>query len=161
MKEVIKVRIDKLIENSVNALIYTISNLEDLVESIKIRGLQEPIIINSDKVIMSGHRRVAAARQLNFLEIDAIIDNTVKTDESVLFLIHSNKHRVKTAEEKFNEIKYLREYYGNRQGFRSDLQTTSGTINKSGIKTRDKIAKELGISETEVRQIEKIAQINT
>jgi DNA modification methylase len=160
MKEIIKVRLDKLTENPVNALIYTISNLEDLVESIKVRGLQEPIIINADYVTMSGHRRVAASRLLNFVEIDAIIDNTVETNESGLFLIHSNKHRIKTAEEKYNEIKYLRDYYGNRQGFRSDLQKTSGSPAIGGQKTRDIIAKELGISPTETRQLEKIAQIN-
>lgn len=41
------------------------SAMQDLIDSIKLRGLEEPIIVSSDGYIVSGHRRFFAVQQLS------------------------------------------------------------------------------------------------
>jgi len=40
--------------------------MDALVESIRIRGLQEPILISDDAYIVSGHRRYHACKRLGY-----------------------------------------------------------------------------------------------
>ncbi len=39
-----------------------------LIDSIKHRGLEEPIIVSADNFIISGHRRFSALQQLNLMQ---------------------------------------------------------------------------------------------
>ncbi len=69
---------------------------EDLLQSIRRRGVIEPIVITEDKTIVSGHQRVRACKELN---IDTILcevrlydddDKTSKEDKILEDLISTN-----------------------------------------------------------------------
>ena len=125
-----KIDINKIKPHPKNKEIYSISNLKDLIESIKEVGLLEPIVINQKNQIISGNRRYEAIKSLKWQDVD-VIKITIKKNEDPKYLVHFNKHRIKTFREILNESKVLEEYYG-------VLQNTKG-------KLRDKISDDLNI----------------
>ena len=65
MRKLTLVSIYDLNESAENSYLYdppSDSEIEQLAESIKTRGLLDPIIITKDRYIISGHRRIAACR---------------------------------------------------------------------------------------------------
>ena len=82
----------------------------DLVESIKNNGLFEPLVIKDSNIIMSGHRRWLAAKEVGLEEV-ACRHITFKTEkDETIYLIDSNKQRVKTPQQSNNEIRELAKY---------------------------------------------------
>lgn len=151
MNNIIKKNIADLKPHPENEKIYTaIESIVDLVDSIKAQGQLVPITINDEDVIISGHRRVLAMKELQFDTVDAIIKHYESPEEEVMELIEFNTARVKTTIEVFNEIKHYREMYGKRQGQRSDLE--NGTPYKGS--TKEIIADALGIGATNVMKIQ-------
>lgn len=69
--------------------------LQALAESLQRVGLQHPIHITPDNVILAGHQRFSAAQLLGWSEIDAIIRHDLAADETAaaLFAIGDNLHR--------------------------------------------------------------------
>ena len=92
----------------------------------------------TDFLIMS---RLACLRELKIKKAECIIKD-IKDDDAVVFIIESNRQRVKTARQQLNEAKYLSVYYGNQQGKRNDL-LTSGESPEVRIETRVKVANEV------------------
>ena len=82
-----------------NSEIYDLSNIDDLVESIKEVWLLQPIIINNHNQILSGHRRFESIKRLGWEEVEVEIKD-VKDDEVDLFLVHFNKQRIKSKDRK-------------------------------------------------------------
>lgn len=131
-----------------NEKIYSLSNLDDLVRSIKDKGLLQPIVINQNNQIISGHRRFAACRELGWSHIECELVRTTGVDEETELLVHHNKQRTKTLREQLNEGDILRPLLSVGQGKRTD-KTTSVLPNTSGkrnLTTRDKVAIAIGIS---------------
>ena len=56
---IIEVSVDKLKPHPINETIYDTdeNQLEDLMKSIEVNGLLEPITIDNDNLVYSGHRR--------------------------------------------------------------------------------------------------------
>ncbi|HXS37482.1 MAG TPA: ParB N-terminal domain-containing protein [Flavipsychrobacter sp.] len=151
MNSIIKKNITDLKPHPENEKIYTaLESIVDLVDSIRAQGQLVPITINDEDVIISGHRRVLAMKELQFQTVDAIIKHYESPELEVMELIEFNTARVKTTIEVFNEIKHYREMYGKRQGQRSDLE--NGTPYKGS--TKEIIADALGIGATNVMKIQ-------
>ncbi len=156
-KTVVRMNISDIIEDPIHATIYTRNDIADIVDSYRALNKQlEPLIVGRNKRLMSGSRRLAAAKAIGWTEVDVIIETDIPDDQYVKRSIHHNKQRVKTAVEKWNEIRILREFYGKRQGFRSDLKETSINIEK-GQTTQKQIAKDLKVKPCEVQKLESIA----
>lgn len=99
MKEIIKININ-VIDDFKNHP-YKVekgSELDDLVESIKLNGLLMPIVVrtkeNDRYEILSGHRRKKVYEILGIEEIDAIIKE-LNDDEATIFMVDSNMYREK------------------------------------------------------------------
>ena len=60
----------KLIAHPDNTRIYTPQDLGDLEQSLESHGLLEPIAITKDNIVISGHRRLAAMKNLGWLECE-------------------------------------------------------------------------------------------
>ncbi len=74
---------------------YLLTDMNSLEASIKEHGVREPISVypkNGKYIIISGHRRVAACRNLGATSIRAIIWN-INDDEAKIMLVDSNVHR--------------------------------------------------------------------
>jgi ParB/RepB/Spo0J family partition protein len=140
-----KMKLDEITPHPQNKEIYSISNLSDLVESIKDVGLLEPIVINQKNQILSGNRRYEAIKQLNWKEVE-VLKLEVKSKEDPKYLVHFNKHRIKTFKEILNESKVLEDYYG-------VLQNTKG-------KVRDQISNDLNIGSSTLGKLKVVEKFD-
>ena len=105
--------------HEVNEDIYRDAPDEEFIESIKRLGVLEPILAKEELtdgapeiVVLSGQRRMNAARALEMDEVPVIIqpDELVGTDdEAIRLLILSNRQRNKTNEQRAREFDVLKE----------------------------------------------------
>ena len=95
--------------NKLNYQIYenTLFVADDLLEDIKKNGLLEPLVVNSDNTIISGHRRFVVLQKLEMKKVQCRV---IDYDDEDLMLISYNKQRVKSKEEKDREILFVRDY---------------------------------------------------
>ena len=145
------VKVKDLRPHPLNIKIYTLSDIDDLSKSIEDVGLLEKIVITRDNVIISGHRRYSAINRLGWKEVEVEVRDFEEKDMG-LYVISFNKHRVKTASELLNEIKFLYESYGRNPGRRTDLYPTSNNIDR-GCTTQGKISDDLKISEGNISKL--------
>ena len=136
-----KVKVSSLKHHPKNKEIYTLSSIEELMESISEVGLLQPLIIDSQSQIISGNRRFESIKRLGWKEVQVEVKE-VKDGEEELLLIHFNKQRIKSFKNLINEYLILDRYYRKGQGKRTDL--TSVKSNRSS--SRDLVSKEMGIS---------------
>lgn len=121
------------------------------------RGNIEPIIITQDKVIVSGHQRVRAFKELSIPTIEAEIRIYNSDDEVLLDLLESNIRRRGeiggSAKKVGKRIKELERLYGIREGsaggngsnqyVKKELEPNSSVEAK---KSQSDIATQMGIS---------------
>lgn len=95
-----------------NSLMYGgfgIGNADDLelTKSINEKGVLEPLVISVDRVLLSGHRRLAAAMYLDLDKVPVRIVETVyedlKSADRLKLLQSFNKQRDKTVGERIKE----------------------------------------------------------
>jgi len=99
-----EVNIDRLKPSVFSSGIYDHTPPEDLIESIKMNGVIQPIWITEDNIIISGHRRVNACRILGIKEIKAEV-----MPYSDLIVVEANRYRQKTWTERLREARALEE----------------------------------------------------
>ena len=118
-----KVKLSQIKVSPISDQKYTTREIEDLVESMEMNELLEPIVVTQDKFIISGHRRYVVAKFLGWEEIDVIIRhvdpiNIEYTD------IPSNLHNRNKSAEVLNEIQQLYQNYHKTQENSNDLPFT-------------------------------------
>lgn len=127
---------------------------ESLLSSIRAHGVLEPIVIDSEETIISGHRRVAAAIEVGLEEVPVRVEEFESELAEREALVHHNRQREKTFSQKMREAEVLeeieRERAQERQGERTDLveNQSQGVESKTDTeygKTREKVAEEVGI----------------
>ena len=104
-------KLSKLKENPINSTIYDDNEkqMKELVESIKINGLLEPLVITEGNLILSGHRRYKALQRLGIDSVECRV--AVDIPNANVALIEMNKYRTKTPEEKMREGDVLEAEY--------------------------------------------------
>ncbi len=155
MNKIITKDISEVKSHPVNDQIYTMSmSVEDIKESIQTHGQLTPITINSENVIISGHRRVKALIELGKKTVEAIVKDYPSKEDEVMEIIAFNNQRKKTYTECINEITTYKQMWGKKQGERTDLSKENEEEEK--ITTRKRIATALGMSEGNVQSLEAI-----
>jgi hypothetical protein len=112
--QVLKVAIDEIAPSPENILLYRPVTPDDeatiaLADSIRAHGILEPIVVSSDRFIISGHRRHVAARIAGLKKVPCRIlgirrgHSEKADDEFVKLLREHNRHRVKTRDELLRE----------------------------------------------------------
>lgn len=130
-----------------------------LVCNIKENGILEPIVVSSDGYILSGHRRYAAARNLNLERIPVRISFDVsyfKDQDHFLRLLASyNRQRVKSTSEQLREEVALadNESFIRVRKFREDAShlDASEAIQLGERKRRSVITQKLELREAIIR----------
>lgn len=120
--------------------------MEKLTESIRENGVLNPIIVRQkgmDYEMISGHRRLHAAKIAGLKELPAIIKN-LSDDEAVIAMIDSNLQREKLLPSERAWSLRLKTEAVKRQGKRTDL-TSGNDCQKLNI------ADEFGVKERQVR----------
>lgn len=131
----------------------------DLIESVRSKGVLNPILITTDNLIVSGHRRWGAAIAAGLDTVPVVItpiDDPLAIEEA---LIESNRQRQKTNEQIGREYKRLKHIYNERL---SRQGTNQHTINRASSSREDeakptaRAAAELGVSQPTAHRIEAV-----
>lgn len=151
-----KVKTSLIKENQITNKLYKIDNqFENLLKSIELDGILEPLIIQhisagSDQYeVVSGNRRLRVARKLKLEEVPVIIREriTLTEDRSIAH----QQYRKKNPSEILQEVLSINKRYGLKQGVRADLNPKV----KKGQDLKKKVTKEHGKS-----SIDKLLKIN-
>lgn len=130
----------------------------EFLESVRTSGIIEPIVVNQDKTIVSGHQRVRACKELGIDEIDAEVRIIESEDEMLKQLIETNIRQRGVGNT--NPVKFgrclmeLERIYGVQQGKRTDLET----FPQSAEKSQEDLASELGMSVDTLNRYKQLAQ---
>lgn len=129
------------------------AEMNTLIESIQTQGILSPLIIrpieNTDEYeVISGHRRLHAARKAGITEVPALI-YALDRDAAVIAVVDSNLHRehILPSEKAFAYRMKLEAM--SRQGHRSDL--TSDQLGRK-LETAEIIAQQSDDSKSQVRR---------
>ena len=133
-------------------------DMEQLVESIKARGLITPVTLRPKEdgryEIVSGHRRKKACEIAGLSSVKADI-REMSRDEAIILMVESNLQRsvILPSEKAFS---YKMRYDAlKRQGKRTDL--TSGPVGQKF--TRDEVASEVGDSARQVARFIRLTEL--
>lgn len=135
------VKVETLKDHPLNAKLYNEpkkETQEELVKSIRDKGLLEIIKVNSKNFILSGHRRVRAIKTLGWEEVDVVVEEH-KDEEAII--IEYNRYRRKTMSEIMREAEKLMEIEVRKAENRRVL---GGPPSEKG-RAREKVARALDI----------------
>ncbi|MCF7927717.1 MAG: ParB/RepB/Spo0J family partition protein [Spirochaetales bacterium] len=82
---------------------HDMGNINGLVESIRRYGLMNPIVLNTNKELIAGHRRLQAVKQLGWKSIPALIVNTEDTADKLEMELEENVQRKELTPEEISE----------------------------------------------------------
>jgi len=131
-----------------------LDQVKDLAENINTYGQITPVVINKSNLILSGHRRISALKLLGRTFAECMIQDISPADEP-FYLIAANIQREKNMVQLSNEIEMLYDLYSKGRGFRTDL-TIASPVRR--FDARERIASELGISNTTISHLRFIRQ---
>ena len=134
--------------------------MDTLVDSIRKNGILNPVIVRPDQSgnyeMISGHRRLHAARIVGLKKIPAIVKE-MSDDEAIIKMVDANIQReeILPSERAFSlkmKMDAMR-----RQGARVDIDGTCGTeCDKSGKKTASIVGEQVGLK---ARQVQKYVRL--
>jgi ParB family transcriptional regulator, chromosome partitioning protein len=80
-----------------------LGDLRPLMESLRTYGLMNPVVITKDKALIAGHRRLEAARQLGWKNIEARMMDPDSELEMLELEIEENMHRRSLAADELSD----------------------------------------------------------
>jgi len=140
--------VTQLRPHSLNGEIYGESEpADDLVQSIRERGILEPLVIKQDGTIISGHRRWRAAVALKMESVPCRIAEYTDVLDEQEAVIEFNRQRVKTSTQRQREANKVWEIEEARARMRQGTRTDIGAIlpESDRGRTRDKVAEAVGM----------------
>ena len=99
----------KLRPHPLNQSIYADEADEALVESVRVHGILTSLIVTTDDRVVSGHRRLDAAKKLGIEEVPVSVLAIEDEDELARLLITANEQRQRTVEQRIREYAHLKE----------------------------------------------------
>lgn len=126
----------------------------ELVESIKERGLIQPVLVRSVEdgyEMVSGHRRKRAFELAGIETIPARVKELTR-DEAILAMVDSNLQREQILPSEKAKAYKMRLDAMKRQGNRTDLTCAPVEHKLNGVKSRDILSEESGESREQIRR---------
>ena len=108
-------------------------DVSDLVEKIKKSGRVHTMTVNSEGVVLAGHRRLKACIELGIKTVNAEIVDLDTPEEEIEFIVLDNHQREKTVEQKAKEARVLKEV----EGKLAEIRRRSTQNNKTAKKLAD------------------------
>lgn len=125
---------------------------DELVSSIRDHGIIEPVVVNQDGIIICGHQRVRACRELGIEDVPVIIREVASDEEHETLLIEENlRRRQLLPSESFKAVKRLYELRG--------LDGAGRPKNGENHATVAELSSELGKSERTVASMRTLADL--
>lgn len=141
---------------------------KEFLESVKSRGIIEPIVITQNKVIVSGHQRVRACKELGIDKVPCDVHIYNNDDEILQDLLETNIRQRGdvggSAKKVGKRIKELERIYGIKQGGsgfygNSHVSNVESTNNSETLKTQEQLATQMGISVDTLRNYKMLADM--
>lgn len=105
-----RMRISDLKPHPKNEEIYGYNEeISDLVEMIKRSGRVHTLVVTSEGIVLAGHRRLRACKELGITEVDVEIVDFDTPEQEVEYLIDNNATREKSNEQKAREAVALKQ----------------------------------------------------
>jgi hypothetical protein len=114
-------------------------------------------VVDQQYRIINGEVTVEVCQKLG-MEVISVLMITVLPGEAATFRVKCHQYRNRTYTELYQEAKILDLYYKKHQGARKDL--VSAISHESNETTRKKKASDIGLSESTVFRVEKLADYN-
>lgn len=134
----------------------------EFLDSVKSRGVIEPIVITPDKVIVSGHQRVRACKELGISDVMCDVHTYDNEDQILQDLLETNIRQrgdVGGSAKKVGlRIKELERIYGIHQGNGSN-QHEQKPNNSVIAKSQSDIASQMGISTDTLQNYKMLADM--
>ena len=89
--------IDKLIPYARNARTINAAAVEKVAASIQEFGWQQPVVVDSDGVIIAGHARLLAARKLELIEVPVHVADTLTPAQVKAYRLMDNRSHQETS----------------------------------------------------------------
>jgi DNA repair photolyase len=99
--------VEDLKPHPLNKRIYGDTADDDLIAGIRQLGILTPLLVTADNVVISGHRRLDAARKLGLARVPVVISPLTDKLEIELALVSANEQRQRTVEQKIREYRHL------------------------------------------------------
>ena len=136
--------------------------MREMAKSIKDEGIVQPLIVRPRKdgnyEIISGHRRKMASKIANLKELPCIIRD-MTDDEAVIRMVNSNMQREKILPSEKAFAYKMKLEAEKRQGQRTDLTSVQFEQKLDNKTTRQKIAEELGESESTIQRYIRLTEL--
>jgi protein gp37 len=146
-----------------NARIYGDHADADLVESVRMHGILNPLLVTRDGQIISGHRRADAAQKAGLRQVPAVVFESADDLDILEALIESNRQRSRTNEQigrEFGLTKWIYNERVSRQGVREDIHGTSGNqLTKVPTRPGRQAAEALGVSHVTANRAEAVVKV--
>jgi len=136
--------------HSLNSWLYKTREDSDFLESVRRFGVLEPLVVNRDGVILSGHRRWKAALKLGYKSVPCVVE---EFENDKVAIVELNRQRVKTPREIYREAQVLRRELEPKAKVGRPPKNL-GKFTK--INVRDQAAEKVGVSSKTLYMIEKI-----
>lgn len=117
------IEIDKLKPYEKNAKRHTKKQIEQIKKSIKDFGFNDPIAIDENNMIIEGHGRYEALKQLDYKEVDCIRLNNLTEQQKKAYILAHNKLNMQTGfddEILLNELDSITDFKMDDFGFDLD-----------------------------------------
>ena len=146
---IVEMRVSHLKPNPINETIYdeNIIALNELKQSIELNGLLEPLVIARSNMVISGHRRLEALKQIGFETCDCRI-STYEND--TIAMIELNRYRQKTTNEIVKEAEILKTEYKKLMKLGRPLK---GEVRNGKSRTIVNVSQTLGVSTTKLKKL--------
>lgn len=92
-----KIDINKIIPYENNAKVHTKEQIEQIKKSIKEFGNNDPIAIDEKGVVVEGHGRLLALKELNFQEVEVIRLSHLTDKQKKAYILAHNKLTMNTG----------------------------------------------------------------
>jgi len=151
--KVLEFAVDKLKPHRVNEFIYQDRADDDLIDSVRAHGILTPLqATGNGKTIVSGHRRLDAAKRLNMDTVPVIFLSKMFPEDETELLIEMNRQRPKTNEQKVREAQVLTDCENKRRR-RLRQEASGGEQPEFEKSVRQTVAEKLGVSEMHTQRL--------
>jgi ParB family chromosome partitioning protein len=137
------VAVSQLQAHPLNAEIYGIEDVSDLIQAITESGHIDPLSViqvgENTYQVLRGHRRLQAAKQLQLTKLPCTVLTDLSEEETLIILLTGNVQREKTIEVKVREAWLWEEIY------KSQAKSRMGKKGAGQGAARDLIAKQVGL----------------
>ena len=146
---IIQMKVSELKPHPINSTIYNDNpeTLKELIHSININGLLEPLVINRSNMVISGHRRLHALKEIGWEKCDCRLS---EFENETIALIQLNAYRVKTESEIVNEAEVLKAEYSKQIKKGRPLK---GEVRDGKNWSILNVSEKLGVSTTKLKKL--------